>query len=129
MSETSKGRGSNRWVVVIAIAVAMLLCSCVAVVAAAWWLASSDGWRRWRTSPWSDLENGGRKVEASREVERVLAVDVPVRVEINGDVGPIEIGGTDREQVSVRAVVRAWGVSSAGAGDSRRGAGRDRTMR
>lgn len=114
MSETGEARGSNRWVVVIvvAIALAMLLCSCVAVLAAGWWLGGGGGWRWWRTSPWSDSKIAERQVEASREVERVLAVDVPLRAEIHGDVGPIEIVGTDGEQVSVRAVVRAWGSSS-----------------
>jgi hypothetical protein len=52
----------------------------------------------------------GAEVEATRSYDKVFSVDEPLVLDVNNDIGAIEIRGGDA-QVRVRATVRAWGSS------------------
>ncbi|HHX65452.1 MAG TPA: DUF4097 domain-containing protein [Chloroflexi bacterium] len=54
---------------------------------------------------------GGRG-ESARNYEERFSVDTPMVLEVNNDVGAIEIRGTDEEEAQVQVTVRAWGNST-----------------
>lgn len=122
MGERSEGRKSKTWIiVVVVIAVLLMLCGCMAVAGIAW-LSGGRGWPRDRPLTGISFPNLILQAEATRQVDKTLAVDTPVLLEIENDVGDIEIMGTDEDQVRVQAVVRAYGASESRAEDTTRDA-------
>jgi hypothetical protein len=53
----------------------------------------------------------GLQTEATRELDYILDVDTPVLVEVENNVGSIEIVGTDEQEVVIEVVIRGYGGS------------------
>ncbi len=110
MTERSEKPRSKTWIIVVVIIVILLvLCGCVAVVAGiAVWSRQRYGLRPWEGI---DVPRIGLQTEATRELDYILDVDTPVLVEVENNVGSIEIVGTDEDEVWVEALVRGYGGS------------------
>ena len=112
MTERSEKPRSKTWIIVVVIIVILLvLCGCVAVaVGIAVWSRQPPG--LW---PWEGIEvpRLGLQTEAARELDYVLDVDTPVLVEVENNVGSVEIVGTDEDEVWVEALVRGYGATRA----------------
>jgi len=112
MTERSQERRSKTWIIVVVIIVILLvLCGCVAVVAGiAVWSRQRYGLRPWEGI---DVPRIGGQTEATRELADAFGVETPVLVEVENNVGSIEIVGTDEQEVVIEVVIRGYGATRA----------------
>ena len=116
MTERSEKRRGRTWIIVVVIIVILLvLCGCVAVVAGiAVWSGQRPGVWPWRgTLEGIEVPRIGGQTEATRELADVFDVETPVLVEVENNVGSIEIVGTDEQEVVVEVVIRGYGSTRA----------------
>ncbi len=111
MAESSEKRRSKTWIIVVVVVAILLVlaCACVAVIAAG--LFTVGEWPGFEWGRVIDVTGIGRQVEATFGLEESFVVDIPLLVEVENDVGSIEILGIDGDEVKVWAVVTGYGDS------------------
>ncbi|HHX63308.1 MAG TPA: hypothetical protein GX702_00285 [Chloroflexi bacterium] len=56
------------------------------------------------------------EIEIVKRYNETFAVEIPLRLQVDGDVGTVEICGTDEARAEVEVTVKAWGQSEEEAG-------------
>jgi len=111
--ETKKKNNTTIIIIVALAALALLLGCCLTVAIVSFARVSYMGTRasEWmeRVGPWEDVALGGPRVKASRTAEKVFTVgEGPITLEIDNQIGSIEVSRGQSDQVAVMAEISAW---------------------
>jgi hypothetical protein len=111
MSETGmpEKRANRTWVIIVIVvgAFLLLLCACAAVVGLGLFAFRSNAVRQGVPIVFPNAS----LVEATRQVRQNYPVHAPVKVEVDNEVGTVNIASTDGNEVIVEAEIRAWGAT------------------
>lgn len=116
MAENPQPNRRKTWVIVLIVGaiVLLLVCACVAAVAATGWFAFALPWQRGEIVG-DNVDGIIGRVEAQHMREETFQVSTPVLLDINNEVGTVRIIGADQDSVSVQVVVRGYGNTQAAA--------------